>query len=236
MVQWRGGGDEAARWGRCASERRLRRGRRALSCGTAWTDTRGHLARERSTRATGVGRARGMAGKWARESGVRAACVRWMVGRGVSETGGKRVTRVAPELERSAVVTRAAETWTRVGRERRKRARGPAGARGCWRRGGPRSRGEREERVTREVDRARGPCSGLRSVCSRGETGERARVAGRPKRESAARWRAGGSGPSAHVGRVWRSGPNQGKRERAAGFAGLGEEGKAGPAEEKGWA
>ena len=89
MAQWRGGGDEAARWGRCASERRLRRGRRALSCGTAWTDTRGHLARERSTRATGVGRARGMAGKWARESGVRAACVRWMVGRGVSETGGK---------------------------------------------------------------------------------------------------------------------------------------------------
>ena len=47
-------GDGAARWGRCASERRLRRGRRALSCGTAWTDTRGHIARERSTRASGL--------------------------------------------------------------------------------------------------------------------------------------------------------------------------------------
>jgi hypothetical protein len=204
LAQWRGGGDEAARWGRCASERRLRRGRRALSCGTAWTDTRGHLARERSTRATGVGRARGMAGKWARESGVRAACVRWMVGRGVSETGGgKRVTRVAPELERSAVVTRAAETWTRVGRERRKRARGPAGARGCWRRGGPRSRGEREERVTREVDRAR---------ADRGELGRCAAGLERPRREGALRglgWREsvgpgekreGGSGPRVRLG------------------------------------
>ena len=32
--------------------------------------------------------ARVEAGKWVRGSGVRAACVRWLVGRGVSETEG----------------------------------------------------------------------------------------------------------------------------------------------------
>jgi hypothetical protein len=47
-------GDGAARWGRCASERRLRCRQHALSCGTAWTDTRGHIARERSMRASGL--------------------------------------------------------------------------------------------------------------------------------------------------------------------------------------
>ena len=82
---------------------------------------------------------------------------------------------------------------------------------------------------------ARGPRSGLRGVLAWEDwsAGPGCREA---EGESAARWRAGGSGPSAHAGRVWRSGPNQGKRERAARFAGLGEEGKAGPAEEKGWA
>ena len=47
-------GDGAARWGRCASERRLRGGRRTLSCAMALTDTRGHIARERSMRASGL--------------------------------------------------------------------------------------------------------------------------------------------------------------------------------------
>ena len=49
----------------------------------------------------------------------------------------------------------------------------------------------------------------------------------------------GGSGSGLGQGALgcWlRSRPNQGKREQAARFAGLGEEGKAGPVEEKGWA
>ena len=66
---------------------------------------------------------------------------------------------------------------------------------------------ERESGSAREVDRARGPRSGLRSVCSRGETGERARVAGRPKGEGAAVW-----------AEVLVAGPN-GRRKEAAGWA-----------------
>ena len=51
------------------------------------------------------------------------------------------------------------------------------------------------------MDRARGPRSGLRSVCSRGETGERARVAGRPKGKGARPCGFGAESPGLGLGR-----------------------------------
>ena len=74
--------------------------------------------------------------------------------------------------------------------ERRGRGRVAAADSGRGTRARRQAGKERESGSAREVDRARGPRSGLWS-CSHEETGERARVAGRPKGEGAAVWAEG---------------------------------------------
>ena len=184
-----------------------------------------------------------MAGKWARESGVRAACVRWMVGRGVSETGGKRVTRVAPELERSAVVTRAAETWTplaeRGGRERgvllALAVAGGAVGRGHAGRGRSGSRGRWTGRVGRAA--VCGACArAVRLVSGPGlQGGRRGRVLRAGVRVGAgqARTRAACGVLGRSVGRAGEGeGVGPWGREGVAGPAGLGR----GAGMDRGWA
>ena len=79
-------------------------------------------------------------------------------------------------------------------------------------------------------------CAGWQAGSAAGNGAELGRVLGlvRGHGKAAAERRSGWAGKQ--TGPRRRSGPNQGKRERAARFARLGEEGKAGPAEEKGWA
>jgi hypothetical protein len=108
-------------------------------------------------------------------SGGRRAWRWWRWRRRVGPGRRGRSERAAPELERSAGVTRAAEMWARVGRERRK---GSAGC--CW-------------RSRWECFRARwaGSLRGRRT----GSTGPRLWVELGPRGSGLPERREGGSGP-----------------------------------------